>query len=122
MGCAIVAVVSGGQDRLHSFVHSGGDAVDLLATLTADGEPLRSAAPATPLVELGQSLGRYIVLGTLGSGGMGVVVAAYDPELDRRVAIKVLRPEYWQLAGEDARRLLQREAMLMARLSHANIG
>jgi serine/threonine protein kinase len=37
----------------------------------------------------GERLGRYLVLRTLGTGGMGVVVAAHDPELDRRVAIKL---------------------------------
>jgi serine/threonine protein kinase len=35
-------------------------------------------------------LGRYVVLDLIGEGGMGVVYAAYDPELDRRLAIKLL--------------------------------
>src|SRR5262249_34596176 len=40
-------------------------------------------------LERGSALGRYIVLSKLGGGGMGVVYAAYDPELDRKVAVKL---------------------------------
>src|SRR5262245_48580302 len=40
----------------------------------------------------GDKIGRYVVTSQLGAGGMGVVLAAYDPELDRKVAIKLVRP------------------------------
>ncbi len=63
-------------------------------------------------------LGRYIILDLLGSGGMGLVYSAFDPQLDRRVAVKVLRPEVGDLA--DRQRLL-REAKAMARLAHPNV-
>ncbi|MDI1480317.1 tetratricopeptide repeat protein [Polyangium sp. y55x31] len=68
----------------------------------------------------GALVGRYIVLETLGSGGMGVVYAAYDPELDRKVALKLLRPE---LIGrsQDLRSRMMREAQALARLSHPNV-
>ncbi|MGH1347083.1 MAG: protein kinase domain-containing protein [Nannocystales bacterium] len=66
----------------------------------------------------GASFGRYVVLHEIGSGGMGVVYAAYDPELDRRVALKVLG----EAAGTDTGRArLLREAQTMARLSHPNV-
>src|SRR3712207_379466 len=50
---------------------------------------------------------------------MGVVYAAHDPELDRRVALKLLRPEGRHL--EELRRRLLREAQALARLSHPNV-
>ncbi len=63
-------------------------------------------------------IGRYLVLSLLGRGGMGEVYAAYDPELDRRVALKLLH-----LSGgsERARKRLAREARALARLSHPNV-
>jgi len=65
-------------------------------------------------------LGRYVVLDRLGEGGMGVVVAAFDPELDRKVAIKILRGT--EGARADARTArLQREARALARLVHPNV-
>jgi len=70
----------------------------------------------------GDTLGRYLVLGQLGAGAMGVVYAAYDPELDRKIAIKILRPQEGK--GDKTRRQerLVREAKAMAKLSHPNVG
>jgi hypothetical protein len=51
-------------------------------------------------------LGRYVVLGVLGRGGMGIVYSAYDPELDRKVAIKLLRHD----TSSEAQVRLKREA------------
>lgn len=66
-------------------------------------------------------MGRYVVLERIGAGGMGVVYAAYDPELDRKVALKLLRPDRTGAAAEEHRRRLQREAQAIARLSHPNV-
>ncbi|MEM9462093.1 MAG: tetratricopeptide repeat protein [Myxococcota bacterium] len=62
-------------------------------------------------------LGRYVVLGPLGQGGMGTVLEAFDRTLDRRVAIKVLHED---LNDQHAARLL-REARALATLSHPNV-
>jgi tetratricopeptide (TPR) repeat protein len=66
-----------------------------------------------------ESIGRFQVRGTLGSGGMGIVHEAYDPALDRSVAIKVLFAAH--LGDEEARARLMREARLLARLAHPNV-
>ncbi len=82
----------------------------------------RSDSRRTTSLRRGDVLGRYVVLDVLGEGGMGVVYAAYDPELDRRVAIKVLR---WtrehdgQLSVGHSR--LLREAQALAKLTHPNV-
>jgi tRNA A-37 threonylcarbamoyl transferase component Bud32 len=67
-------------------------------------------------------VGRYEVLAELGTGGMGVVYRARDPQLDREVAIKLLRPAGTTRHDPDtARARLVREARAMARLSHPNV-
>ncbi|EDM73963.1 serine/threonine kinase family protein, partial [Plesiocystis pacifica SIR-1] len=63
-------------------------------------------------------LDRYTVIRELGSGGMGTVYLAYDDQLDRRVAVKLLRGRG---AAPEAQARLQREAQVMARLSHPNV-
>lgn len=64
-------------------------------------------------------LGRYQLRQLLGRGGFGAVYRAFDPQLEREVAIKVLRPEI--LESEEARLRFQREAKAAARLLHPNI-
>ncbi|MBP8808985.1 MAG: protein kinase [Kofleriaceae bacterium] len=80
-------------------------------------EPRRALEPA---VAVGDTIGRYVVLRRIGAGGMGVVFAAYDPQLDRRVALKLLRTGIGLGEGE-ARARLVREAQAIAQLSHPHV-
>ncbi len=68
----------------------------------------------------GAVVGRFLVLETLGAGGMGVVYAAYDPELDRKVALKLLSPGVGGADSGSQTRLV-REAQALAKLSHPNV-
>jgi tetratricopeptide (TPR) repeat protein len=84
--------------------------------------PAAAAAPSTeePPVSVGDCLDRYTVREHIGAGGMGEVFAAHDAELDRLVALKVIKPG---LAGASpaARARFRREAQAMARLNHPNV-
>jgi eukaryotic-like serine/threonine-protein kinase len=66
-----------------------------------------------------KSLGRYNIEGRLGEGAMADVYRAVDPSIGRKVAIKVLKPEYARNAGLNIRFL--REARAAGALSHPNI-
>ncbi|PZR09133.1 MAG: hypothetical protein DI536_23150 [Archangium gephyra] len=71
------------------------------------------------VLEKGVELGHYVLLEKLGAGGMGEVFAAYDPRLDRKVALKLLRAG--ALSAQEGRARLLREAQAMARLQHPNV-
>jgi tetratricopeptide (TPR) repeat protein/predicted Ser/Thr protein kinase len=92
-----------------------------LRDMEGDGAPtleptiLESREARAPL--RGRVLGRYVVIGELGSGGMGKVLKAYDESLDRAIAIKLLHSE---VAKRHAERL-KREALALAKLSHPNV-
>ena len=76
-----------------------------------------------PALRAGNLIDRYLVLGHIGSGGLGDVYAAYDTELERKIAIKLLRthagPAATGLGDLHARAL--REAQALARLRHPNV-
>ncbi|MEE9384302.1 MAG: serine/threonine-protein kinase [Nannocystaceae bacterium] len=107
---------------------SGGAELATRAANDSDSDTARAVRSEVDAVR-GTSLGRYIVLGQLGAGGMGVVYAAYDPELDRKVALKVLKStgdpaSADGLGGTDSeflRTRLLREAQALAKLSHPNV-
>src|ERR1700687_4474947 len=78
----------------------------------------QTPAPGGVILERGQTINRFVVLGPVGRGGMGDVYAAYDPELDRKVAIKLLRARG---DAEDQKVRLLREAQATAKLQHPNV-
>ena len=93
---------------------------ELLSSLARDRTPeLRAAAmrPCDGALAPGASVGRYVIAREIGAGGMGMVYAAHDPELDRLVAVKVLRGD----SDPEMQPRLRREAQAMAQLAHPNV-
>ena len=75
-------------------------------------------APAQSADEIGR-LGPYRILKVLGAGGMGVVFLAQDPQLDRLLAIKAMKPV--RAASDSARKRFLREARLAASITNDHI-
>jgi serine/threonine protein kinase/tetratricopeptide (TPR) repeat protein len=86
---------------------------------------IRSSAPSqgsSDLLPRGGTIGRYVIIGLLGRGGMGTVYVAYDPELDRKVAVKLVRAQREKrIDVSEGRMRLLREAQAIAKLSHPNV-
>ena len=87
-------------------------------SVSTPSEPGVDGPPEHEAVE-GDAVGRYTIVGRLGQGGMSQVFAAYDPELDREVALKLIRPG--RSEESHGRQRLLREAQALARLSHPNV-
>ncbi len=100
----------------------GGTVEETVVAASRSGDsPGSEGADRRPLAR-GDLVGRYVVLREIGRGGMGVVLAAYDPELDRQVAVKLLRVDPRRTRHADrARARLIREAQAMARLTHPSV-
>ncbi|WAS90661.1 serine/threonine-protein kinase [Nannocystis punicea] len=114
--------------RVEAHAASCGACRRLLSALARNSSQSASGSVTSPvgdgeshqLLRRGALVGRYVVLETLGVGGTGVVYAAYDPELNRKVALKLLRSAALARSPELRGRLL-REAQALARLSHPNV-
>ena len=107
-----------------STIEGGGEPVPLSGTEDTQhsiGETLAAPLEATTAADSdrGKTFGRYIIVERLGAGGMGEVYTAYDPELERKVALKVLHPRV--RGSADAAPRLLREAQTLAKLSHPNV-
>ena len=70
-------------------------------------------------IDLGESVGDYVIVGKLGQGGMGIVYLAQQESMDRKVALKIL-PEHFA-AKERMLRRFKKEVRVLACLEHANI-
>ena len=86
--------------------------------------PSDQSSPAAPAPEgalaRGTALGRFVVLGLVGRGAIGEVYGAYDPDLDRKIAIKLVRAGGGG-EGSEGRTRLMREAQATAKVSHPNV-
>lgn len=102
------------KQRLLSSLQQVTEGLDTHEELEGATQPSVGLLPDSPV-----RVGRYAVLRKLGQGGMGVVYVAYDEDLDRKVALKLLRGELSQDERGPARML--REAQALARLSHPNV-
>ena len=109
---------------VESHLESCPSCTDLLTWAAADHAngsraPGNEGRPYIGQLPPGARIDRYQILAAVGRGGMGEVYAAYHPDLDRRIALKVVN-ESGAGAPEHRARLL-REARAIARLSHPNV-
>ncbi|MEJ7602503.1 MAG: serine/threonine-protein kinase [Kofleriaceae bacterium] len=104
----VIAAVRGGVAVAPATIAIGTPTLDRRGDADASG-------PAP-----GSKLGRYELRELLGAGGMGRVYAAYDAELDRSIALKIMRPELAAISGRLAERLV-RESRIMAKLAHPSL-
>jgi tetratricopeptide (TPR) repeat protein/predicted Ser/Thr protein kinase len=109
--------------RVHGIAHGNDESVT--RAHVGPGDPLGDRAAAARVEErlFGElppapQIGRFVVLNKIGAGGLGIVYAAYDPQLDRRVAIKLVHRRHE--VARDGQRVL-REAQALARLSHPHV-
>jgi tetratricopeptide (TPR) repeat protein/tRNA A-37 threonylcarbamoyl transferase component Bud32 len=84
-------------------------------TVVGDMDELAASRTLAAVSLVPRSVGRYLLIEEIGKGGMGAVYSAFDPELERRVAIKLID------ARAEPRARLRREAQAIARVTHPNV-
>jgi len=90
------------------------------ARVPQTGEAVHGSTRRT--LEPGSRIDRYVILERLGSGGMGEIYAAYDPGLDRKIALKLMRMDVLSAMGtHSGKAKLLAEAKALARLNHPNV-
>jgi tetratricopeptide (TPR) repeat protein/predicted Ser/Thr protein kinase len=115
-----VPTIDGGE--AHGSTSEGlvpSDAV-VVATLDAGLARERTRQALFGQTEVEHKINRYTVIDQLGAGAMGVVYSAYDPDLDRRIAVKLVRPSRRD-SGPESRERMIAEARAMAKVSHPNV-
>ena len=108
------------QERIEEHASRCRMCREILSALARNATPAacRGAPPRSErIVERSTRVGRYVISHQIGAGGMGIVYAAHDPELDRPVAVKLLRSD----SDPRLRERLRREAQAMAQLDHPNV-
>jgi serine/threonine protein kinase/Flp pilus assembly protein TadD len=123
---AYLAHACGGDEALRQEVESlldyeaqGERMIDRPALEAAARTLVKDQAASPPLSLIGQRIGHFQILSLLGAGGMGEVWLAEDTRLSRKVAVKMLPPEFTVDAGRMRRFAL--EARTASALSHPNI-
>src|SRR5437764_4473740 len=96
---------------LDEHIDACAECFEILAAVAEDAAPAAAEEPPAQRFRRGAKVGRYVLEAVAGIGAMGTVYEALDPDLERRVALKIVR-------GPDA---LALEARLMAKLSHPNV-
>ena len=103
--------------------------VDALLTADADNDGFLSSpayefaagmlASEASEFSAGEKVGRFEILSSLGAGGMGQIYLAYDPQLSRKIALKLISPEF----ATDPRRVhrFEQEARAASSLNHPNV-
>ncbi|MEM9459882.1 MAG: tetratricopeptide repeat protein [Myxococcota bacterium] len=107
------ALALDGEDRLADRSEGSNHGPTDRHTVVKTGSRLLSDRPAAARIA------RFTILERIGRGGMGTVYAAYDEQLDRKVAVKVLLAD--ELPDQDDQTRFQREAQALARLSHPHV-
>ena len=103
------------SDENTVFVDSGeGEQAPVTLAGSVGSNPSQSSPPSNKDAAVPASVGRYLMLEQIGKGGMGTVHSAFDPELERTVAIKLMY-------ATSSQERLRREAQAIARVKHPNV-
>lgn len=98
------------------------DDLETTTTEWASEEAAEQGVAAHVTIPTGTALGRYVIIEPIGQGGMGTVYRAFDPELNRGIALKILSvKQVDSQAAARAKNRLIREAQALAQLSHPNV-